>query len=300
MFIILPFQILMIFFLIFNLSFQPIAAAEEFLSSNKSDHENFRHFRKSPGKGMFLGSAQMTSKNLLLLPKLIDQVAKNIIIINLRMESTIIINDIPYTWKSNGGDSVRAIGEIELDETNRLNHLVKAGVALIPNNKSKSIDKVTLISATLEKHIVEELGYHYVRLPILDHSNPEDHIVDEFMAILKNNPNSSILFHCHVGKGRTTLALVMADCYFSAKEISFDEILNRQKRAGGEDFFKHEIKPIKNQDPHRYELAIKRLQFLRNYYRYCQEADFEKISWSEWSKDIVSNTTLRRGDSEII
>lgn len=276
------------------------------LSRNKAE-DKIRHFRtfeeitkaqqKNPeisivgAEGRYIsGSGQFTTKNIALLRPAVQEIANTIdkiIIVDLRLESHLFINDVPYTWKSKNNRINLEINDIELDETDRLNSLLEKRVANIPSKDKESSEEeaVFIDSAFIERSVVEDHGFVYKRLPVLDHSRPKKEEVDAFISLMKENPNSWLHVHCFVGKGRTTTFMAIYDMYSNAQEIrakniSFDDILLRQAAIGGEDLRKHEKKPSTNE--YKQDLAVKRLDFLKKFFQYCEEANLEEQSWSDW------------------
>ena len=58
-------------------------------------------------------------------------------------------------------------------------------------------------------------GLEYMRLATLDFYRPSDRVVNKFVELIKNNPNSWLHLHCHVGKGRTTTFMAMYDMFYN-------------------------------------------------------------------------------------
>lgn len=234
------------------------------------------------------GSGQFTGTNIELLSGNIQEVAQTIdgiIVLDLRLESHVFINDVPYTWKSSlGGNQLNrgmGVDAVEKDETDRLNLLFEEGIATV-SNKGGLQEQIAITTAFVERSVVEAMGFTYVRLPVLDFSHPADEEVDAFISIMKNYPNHWLHIHCQAGKGRTTTLLALYDMFHNAKQVSFDEILFRQKAIGGQDFLKHQTIPYSGAGEYKQELAIKRHEFLKLFYQYSQEVDLGERSWSDW------------------
>jgi protein-tyrosine phosphatase len=139
---------------------------------------------------------------------------------------------------------------------------------------------VVVETLATEKQLATKKGFDYVRLPTLDHSRPSDEIVDAFLELIKKNPNAWFHVHCHVGKGRTTTFMTLYDMFYNAKEVEFDEILERQKEIDGEDFKKYLQKT--NLESYMKNLYDERLKFLKRFYDFCKNSDPQHITWTEW------------------
>jgi protein tyrosine phosphatase len=88
--------------------------------------------------------------------------------------------------------------------------------------------------------------------------------------------NQWLYFHCKGGKGRTTTFMAMVDMIHNAKQHSFEEILIRQQKLGGQNLLNlNPAKPLNN-------YAAERLEFLNSFYQYCQQNNVGKTSWKVW------------------
>lgn len=218
------------------------------------------------------GSGQFTEANILQLSEKVSQVTSEfdkIIVIDTRIESHGFINGLPVEWKlPNLGKSAE---EILADEKLRLLEIFQ----------DKVINDIEVHSVSTEMEVIAALhGFEYVRLPTLNQSRPSDSTVDLFLDIIKNNPQSWLHIHCHVGKGRTTVFMVMYDMFYNAKDLEFEEILERNKAIDGQDLEKHKDETDLN--PDKRSLYEERLEFVKRFYQYCREADPQNISWQDW------------------
>ena len=267
------------------------------LSWNKAE-ANLRHFRtladvstksntNSLGiRGRYVsGSGQFTLKNIYLLTEKVKQVAgsvEKIIIVDVRKESHGFVNGLPVDWKVKNSDANKdkSHAEILKDEKEKLQKLFQ----------NKIIDEVVVETVCTEEEFALENGFGYVRLPTLDHSHPNDETVDAFINLIKKNPNAWLHIHCHVGKGRTTSFMVLYDIFYNCKELKLEEILNRHKEIDGQDFEKHLSKT--DLDQRKRDLFDNRLNFLKNFYRYCKESDSQTITWQTWLQEEKSKLLL--------
>lgn len=213
------------------------------------------------------GSGQFLPSNIQNLAKVAQ--GSEIIVVDLRLESHGYINDHPFSLKNNDnlGKTAEEILEIE---ANLLQEVYL--------KQDKEFYPIYTVSS--EKELVISNNFKYVRLPVLDHSHPSDEIVDAYLDLLKQNPFAWVHVHCAVGRGRTTTFMAMFDMFYNAKTVSLDDILERQKKIGGQDFKKYLKEP--NKDDEKQQLFLARLAFLERFYQYCQAGDPETTTWQEW------------------
>lgn len=223
-------------------------------------------------------SEEELSKIINLLPS-----SYSIIVVDLREESHGFINGFPVSWvkgehgEYNDANVGKSLAEIEHDEKQRLAQASQEGSIQVITKKNHSFQQLTVEAVLTEKELIESKGLTYIRLPVTDHHHPSDAIVDEFIQLVLSLPDSAWLhFHCRGGCGRTTTFLSMYDMMFNGDKVSVEDILNRQKLIGGKDLI--------NLDPtsYKYQPGIERLEFLRNFYKYCNQVPDFSISWSQW------------------
>jgi protein-tyrosine phosphatase len=157
------------------------------------------------------------------------------------------------------------------------------------NNKTLTVTKniltkneIQIFRVETEEEIASAYDLKYIRLPTLDRYRPSDSIVNDLVEVIKNNPNSWLHFHCHVGKGRTTTFMAMYDMFYNAKNVGFEEILTRQKAIDGEDLMKHLHRTM---DERLGKFSQERFEFLKNFYNYCKNSDPFATSWDVWVKE---------------
>jgi hypothetical protein len=94
-------------------------------------------------------------------------------------------------------------------------------------------ERVTLMSASLERDVVGATGASYVRISVTDHARPLDDEVDRFILAVRALPeNAWAHFHCEAGRGRTTTFMVLYDILRNANRVSLEDIVRRQKILG--------------------------------------------------------------------
>lgn len=295
-----------------NLAFSNVGSNTEVprLSWNKAEKE-LRHFRtfedihqktniSTLGYTKNLsGSGQLTESNF---SSLVAKVKEDslgefdkIILVDLRLESHGFINGLPVDWKTKNNDYNlnKSVDEIKADEKNKLLEIISNKTLTVEskNNRDHTSTEQTenistereieIFNVATEEEIATIHGLEYIRLITLDHYRPSDSIVNDFVELIKNNPNSWLHFHCHVGKGRTTTFMAMYDMYYNAKDVEFEEILSRQKAIGGEDLMKHLKKPM---DERKRKFSEERYEFLSNFYNYCKNSNPAVTSWDDWMK----------------
>jgi hypothetical protein len=164
-------------------------------------------------------------------------------------------------------------------------------------------------SAFSEEELLKKHNIQYRRFHIVDHQWPTPHVTDFLVLyiihILKRQLNTStnlsdmnyIYFHCHGGEGRTTTVLCMYDMLFNAKQVSFKDIITRQKLLGGKDMYascfltgaqqshlKHNTDRYVIDIPsYKQYCAKERLKYLRKFYQYCRtNEDNYTTPYSKW------------------
>jgi protein-tyrosine phosphatase len=223
------------------------------------------------------GSAQFSEKSL---HKILGTIPDpHTTIIDLRQESHGFLNGIAVSWyiDKNWENQGKSLAEIERNETERLQKALGQKFVLIYFSK-KFPYPLYVNQASTEQELATSLGIGYKRIPVLDHHRPSDSEVDAFVAFVKNVSEDTWLhFHCAAGEGRTTTFLSMLDMMRHANKLSWEEILERQREAGGMDLLKP---PHKND--WKYPYAIERATFLQKFHEYCKKNSHFEISWSNW------------------
>lgn len=228
------------------------------------------------------GSSQFSGENLSLL---IDAIATpmHIVDIDLRQESHGFINGLPVSWANEKNDANigMSFGQVLKDESSKLRS-IKLGVPLSFYNHPQI--SVVPKKVENESRLAGSKGLSYVRIPVTDGKIPTDDMVDCFVSLIKALPTDTWLhFHCKEGVGRTTTFMIMYDMMRNYKNVSADDIINRQLLL--DNFDESGIKSFENQE---------RLTFLKSFYEYCkQNGDSFDIKWSYWknSPRYINNPT---------
>lgn len=221
------------------------------------------------------GSAQFTTKNIGLMKKAIGNMP--IFIVDLREESHGFINHFAVSWLGEDGKNKGNKGltkeEVLKDEAKRLNS-IKLKEPITIKNKEIIPTKVQN-----EKELVEKNKMFYVRIPVTDNERPSDEMVDYFIKLVRKLPKDSwVHFHCKAGIGRTTTFMVMYDIMKNGKQVSLEDIMERQVLIGGKNLLKPSYKPG--------SYSSERSEFIKDFYEYVKEnKDGFNTNWSQWVKD---------------
>jgi len=205
------------------------------------------------------GSAQFTTKNIGLMKKAIGNVP--IFIVDLREESHGFINHFAVSWLGEDGKNKANKGltkeEVLKDEARRLKS--------IKLNKPITIKNKEIIPTEVqsEKELVEKNKMFYIRISVTDNEKPRDEMVDYFIKLVKKLPRDSWMhFHCKAGIGRTTTFMVMYDIMKNGKEVSLEDIMERQVSIGGKNLLKPSYKPGSH--------SSERSEFIKDFYEYVK------------------------------
>lgn len=84
----------------------------------------------------------------------------------------------------------------------------------------------------------KKYGFGYKNIRIGSRSVPSVENINEFINFYENVPENAWLhFHCHHGKGRTSMMLVMLDIMKNAPKVALKDIVKRQHVLGSSDLF---------------------------------------------------------------
>lgn len=280
---------------LFNLNSQPTfnpttnADSVRLVADTKNIEGLPKHFRKTTdslkvedGKPLNLkglsnlnasGSSQFSPNNIKLLK---ESIGTNlpIVVVDLRQESHGFINDTPVSWldpknKANLGLSKEQVLKDE-----------KAKLQAIQLGKPVTIGDKSIIPTKVqdESELVKSVGMSYMRIPVTDTMRPTDEMVDYFIEFVNSLPDNTWLhFHCKEGIGRTTTFMTMYDIMRNAKQVSLEDIMNRQVLLGGKNLLYAENNLTGE--------SAQRSEFIKKFYNYSvQNNDNFKTSWSKWLK----------------
>lgn len=219
------------------------------------------------------GSQQFSEYNLPFLIKTIGT-SMPITVVDLRQESHGFINGIPISWadiknNANVGLTREQVLSYEADKLKS----IKLNVPItFYNHPERTIIPVEVKS---EEEIVKSKDLAYNRITVRDGGIPSDDMVDYFIELIKGESSNSWLhFHCKAGIGRTTLFMIMYDMIKNYKDVSAEEIINRQLALGN--FDEKKAKAFYSKE---------RAEFLNQFYDYCKaNGDNFTVKWSEWKR----------------
>jgi protein-tyrosine phosphatase len=221
-----------------------------------------------------VGSAQFSEQNL---NYIILHNLKPKYIFDLREESHGFLNGIAISWyeKNNWGNLHRTeqqINKIQNQLLASVKYLKK--VSVYKTKPDKDLIEIPPMSIFSERALAYKHNITYAHIPVSDHRRPNDEQVDYFIKIVRQIPKEEPLyFHCRGGKGRTTTFMAMVDMMRNGKNTPFEEIIRRQHELGGSNL----LETTSEQFTY---YAKERLQFLKQFYIYCQQnKDNYKTSW---------------------
>jgi hypothetical protein len=121
-------------------------------------------------------------------------------------------------------------------------------------------------------HINVKVGSKFI-------SSPE--AIDELIRLFDTLPeNVWIHFHCHYGKGRTSMMLVMYDIMKNAPDVSLYDITHRQHLLGSENLLNT---TVKKEGSYTQKQLDERKDFITRFYAFiCQRKAGGIQIWSEW------------------
>lgn len=216
------------------------------------------------------GSQQFSEYNL---PSLIKVIGTSmpITVVDLRQESHGFINGMPVSWvdAKNNANAGLTREQVLVDETEKLKSIKLNVPITFYNYPEKSIIPVKVQS---EEELVKSKALAYNRITVRDGGIPSDDMVDYFIELIKGESSNSWLhFHCKAGIGRTTTFMIMYDMIKNYKDVSAEEIINRQlalanfNETKAKDFYSKE-----------------RAEFLNQFYDYCKASGDFTLKWSKW------------------
>jgi len=235
------------------------------------------------------GSGQFSAKQL-------DAVRERtggrpLVVLDLRQESHGFVDGTAVSWfgTRDAANSGKSAEQISRDESALL-----AGVAGQPTvtvqkvtdqNEDRDIKAskpIDLPAQTVqsEEDVVRAAGGAYVRVHAADYQPFTDEQVDQLVGFWHTRPADAwVHVHCAAGQGRTTQALVMFDALENATTTSLQDIVDRQKDAGGTN-----VLSTKSTPAWRHDGEVARARLVRRFYEYAKEHPRGAgETWSSWS-----------------
>lgn len=134
-----------------------------------------------------------------------------------------------------------------------------------------------------EKTLAEKYGFGYKNIKIDSRISTPDESVDEFVHFIDTLPKETWLhFHCRLGKGRTSIMLVMLDTMKNAPTVALEDIVKRQHLLGSENLFNT---VARSSGTYHSSTLQKRKKFVEDFYAFiCQRKAGGIQTWSAWKK----------------
>jgi hypothetical protein len=138
--------------------------------------------------------------------------------------------------------------------------------------------------------------FDYKNIKMISKSIPTNESIDEFVTFLDNLPGETWLhFHCHNGRSRTSMMLVMFDIMKNAPKVSLKDIVKRQAYLGSENLFDTDAWQHSTYDKHMLEA---RKKFIEEFYQFvCQRKAGGIQYWSDWQ--VFSAICTRSGNVKL-
>jgi protein-tyrosine phosphatase len=214
-----------------------------------------------------------------------------IVIVDLREEPHAFINGDAVRWYAEDAwwTQGNPLKMVLSDEQNRLDALSIGQVVSVNHidrkNKAGQIADLSaqsykVRSLMTEAQIVSATGATYVRIPVTDHTKPDDEDVDQFLDLVKKlPPRTWVHFHCHAGRGRTSTFMILYDMVRNRK-LPREDVIDRQTQLVGAldiRLLSEGTKAYKNAN------EIKRYAFIKAFYEYLNAPDgYGVSSWTKW------------------
>ena len=108
---------------------------------------------------------------------------------------------------------------------------------------------VSLTEMPLHKTLIEEFGFEYKHIPVVDFASPTQDQIDAFVSFVNNliEARKKIVVHCDAGIGRTGTMLA---CFLVSKGYSAKDAISevRLKRPGSVETFEQEETVLKYEE----------------------------------------------------
>lgn len=133
-----------------------------------------------------------------------------------------------------------------------------------------------------ESKMAAQHGFGYVNLKAGSRFIPSSEKIDEIVKIFEELPKDAwVHFHCHHGKGRTSMMLVMLDTMRNAPTVSLQDIVKRQHLLGSENLLDTTVWA---RGTYTKEQLVQRRDFITQFYDFiCQRKAGGIQLWSEWA-----------------
>jgi len=136
---------------------------------------------------------------------------------------------------------------------------------------------------TSEASIAERYGFSYKNIKIDSKVITPDEAVDEFVSFIDDLPQDAwVHFHCRLGRGRTSIMLIMLDIMKNAPDVALQDIVMRQYLLGSENLFNT---VARRSGTYHSATLTRRKRFIEDFYAFiCQRKAGGIQKWSEWRR----------------
>lgn len=134
-----------------------------------------------------------------------------------------------------------------------------------------------------EGEMAKDYGFGYKNIKIHSKALSSDEVVDDFIEFVDHlKPETWVHFHCRMGKGRTSIMLVMFDILHNAPSVPLNDIVKRQHLLGSENLFN--VVERKG-GTYSAEMLENRKNFILKFYDFATQRKTGGIlKWSDWNK----------------
>ncbi len=134
---------------------------------------------------------------------------------------------------------------------------------------------------TSEAQEARKHGFSYIHVKVGSKFLSSAETIDAIVNLFDNLPqNTWVHFHCHYGKGRTSIMLVMFDIMRNAPRVALNDIVKRQHLLGSEDLLNT---VAYRKGSYTQEQLNQRKDFITEFYAFiCQRKMGGIQQWSEW------------------
>jgi len=134
-----------------------------------------------------------------------------------------------------------------------------------------------------ESEEAKKNGFLYAHLKVGSKFISSDETIDAVVNFFDSLPKDAwVHFHCHYGKGRTSIMLIMYDIFKNAPHVSLNDIVKRQHLLGSEDLLNT---VVWRKGSYTKEQLLDRAAFITAFYNFiCQRKAGEIQKWSTWKR----------------
>ena len=132
-----------------------------------------------------------------------------------------------------------------------------------------------------EAELAKKYNFEYKNIRIDSKVHTPDDAVDKFVTFFDNLPKDVwVHFHRRLGRGRTSMMLVMLDTMNNAPKVALHDIVRRQLLLGSENLFST---MARKSGTYTSATLEKRKKFIEDFYGFiCQRKAGGIQHWSEW------------------